>query len=122
MSQSRIASALIVLAALVAIGWIGRDWSEPSPRATGEQVCRALVDVVDALDGSSLGDQAVLPKRASELADLLSRRQDGGAGATNPAAASRIVAVLEDPGATVADLEAVIAPIARQCRLKPRDR
>ena len=122
MNQSRIASALIVAAALVAVGWIGRDWSEPDPPTTRAQVCVALEEVRGALDLSSLGDQAVLPTRAAELADLLARRPEGSSQPNDLAAARRIVAVLEDEGATVADLVDAIAPVARQCGQEPLDR
>ncbi len=120
MNQSRIASALVVAAALVAVGWIGRDWSEPGPPRPA-QVCTALEEVRGALDLSSLGDQAVLPTRAAELADLLARRPEGNSQANDLAAARRIVAVLEDEGATVADLVDAIAPVARQCGQEPPD-
>ena len=122
MNQSRIASALIVAAAVVAVGWIGRAWSEPVPRPTRAQVCTAVEEVRGALDMSSLGDQVVLPTRAAELADLLDRRAGGDPAATFPVAARRIAAVLEDSRATVADLVDAIAPIARECGLEPLDR
>ena len=62
-----------------------------------------------------MGDQVVLRTRAAHLADCSSidPAQEPEAGPL--AAARRIVAVLDDPDATVADLARVVAPVAEQC-------
>jgi hypothetical protein len=115
-NRQGIAAALLTVAAAGSIMLVAREWAEPAPGATSEQICAAVDDLRDALDLSSLADQAVLRARAANLADILAvpSLKGGPAGATSVAA--RIVAVLDDPGATVADLSEAVMPIARQCR------
>jgi class 3 adenylate cyclase len=111
-----IAAALLAAAAAGSVAMVARQWAEPVPGATPEQICLAVADLRDALDLSSLSDQAVLRARAAHVADMLAAPslQDGPAGSKSVARA--IVIVLDDPSATVADLVVAIEPIARQCR------
>lgn len=106
---------MMSLAAVVSVAWVVRDIAEPSQRPTSAEVCAVLADVREAMDVSSVGDQAVLPARAAELADMLSHGRAGGAWAWGPDAAVRIVAVLDDSGATLADLADALVVVSRQC-------
>ncbi len=116
MNRPAIGAALLTVAAAGSILLVGWEGAAPAPAATTGRICGAVTDLRDALDLSSLGDQAVLRSRAAHLADMLASpsprdRPDGSV-----AVARQIVAVLDDPGATVADLAAAIEPIARECR------
>jgi hypothetical protein len=110
-----IAAALVTLAAAGSVVLVARQWAEPVPGASSEQVCQAVAELQDALDLSSLGDQAVLRARASRLADLLADPAPKEESRVSVAVARDIVAVLDDQRSTVADLAGAIAPIARQC-------
>ena len=110
--------ALISLAAAGAIAWAAWDVSQPHPATSADQVCAAVEQVRGAADLASVGDQAVLASRAAALADVLSRSEPGGDGA-DVAAARAIVAVLDDPDATLDDLVVAIAPVARRCGVPP---
>jgi hypothetical protein len=110
-----IGAALLSMAAAGSVVLVARGWDDPDPGASSAQVCVAVADLRDALDLSSLSDQAVLRERATRVADLLAAPslKDEVQGAQP--VAQQIVSVLDDPGATVADLAAAIAPIVRQC-------
>jgi hypothetical protein len=115
-NRNGLAAALLAVAAVGSVVLVGQQAVMPSPRPTAEEACLSLADLQDVLEQSSLGDQAVLRARAARLADLLAEPsgQEGPAGST--AVARAILAVLDDPRATVADLEAAVAPVARSCR------
>lgn len=118
MSRATVVPVLISLAAAGAIAWAAWDVTQPHPTTTADQVCAAVEQVRDAVDLASVGDQAVLASRAAALADALSRTEPGDDG-SDLAAARAIVAVLDDPDATVDDLVAAIAPVARRCGVAP---
>jgi hypothetical protein len=110
-----IAAALVTLAAAGSLVLVARQWAAPEPVASSKQVCQAVAELQDAVDLSSLGDQAVLRARASRLADMLANPAPKGESKDKVAVAGDIVAVLDDPRSTVADLTRAIAPIARLC-------
>ena len=115
MNRHVVAAALLTAAAAGSVVLVALEWSEPVPGATPGEICVAVADLRDALDQSSLADQAVLRERAAHVADMLGAPalKDGPKGSL--AAARRIVGVLDDPGATVGDLAAAVEPIVRQC-------
>ena len=115
MNRPGLAAALATVAAAGSLLLVARQWTSPVPVASSQQICVAVTDLQDALDLSSLSDQAVLRARASQVADMLadSSPPDGRAGST--AVAQDIVLVLDDRRSTVADLAEAIAPIARRC-------
>ena len=115
MNGQGIAAVLLTGAAVGSIMLVAREWAEPAPLATSEQICAAVDDLRDALDLSSLADQAVLRARASQLADMLADPPPKGVPEVSPSVARDVVAVLDDRRATVADLAGAIAPIVRQC-------
>ena len=86
--------------------------STPAP-VTGGQVCASVAGLRSALDLSSVGDQAVVRARAAELADMLG--SSAAKGSVDRAVARRVLAVLDDPGATLADLQRAVEPVAGQC-------
>jgi hypothetical protein len=110
-----VAAGLLTVAAAGSVVLVALEWSQTVPGATSAQICGAVGDLRDALDLSSLGDQAVLRARAAQVADMLSApsKKDGPTGAA--AVSHKIVAVLDDQGATVGDLAAAIEPIVAQC-------
>lgn len=113
MNRSVVAAGLLTAAAAGSVVMVAQESvSTPAP-VTAEQVCAAVADLRAALDLSSVGDQAVVRARAAELADLL----DGSAseGSLDQAVAQRLLAVLDDSGATLADLQRVVEPVAGQC-------
>ena len=71
MNRPDVAAILLAAAAAGSVLVVAREWAQPVPVPTTEQVCRAAADLRDALDLSSLGDQAVLRARGAQLADLL---------------------------------------------------
>ncbi len=115
MNRPGIAAAVLTVAAAGSLVLVARQWSAPVPVATSEQVCAAVTDLQDALDLSSLGDQAVLRARASQLADMLADPSPRDGSEVPRSVARDMVAVLDDQRATVADLTGAIAPIVRQC-------
>ena len=72
-----------------------------------------MADLRSALDLSSVGDQAVVRARAAELADMLG--SSAAKGSVDRAVARRMLAVLDDPGATLADLQLAVEPVAGPC-------
>jgi hypothetical protein len=63
-----------------------------------------------------VGDQAVVRARAAALADALAARAGGeDAVAGDGLVGQRLLRLLEDPGATVPDLVAVVEPLAEDC-------
>lgn len=115
MNRPGVAAALLSVAAAGSLVLVARQWSAPVPVATSEQICAAVADLQDALDLSSLGDQAVLRARASQLADMLADPSPKKGPEVPRSVARDVVAVLDDRRATVADLAGAIAPIVRQC-------
>ncbi len=114
MNRALVAAGALTLVAAGAVGLVAREWSTPAATPTSAEVCAAAADVLDAL-GASVGDQVVLRTRAAHLADTLIDRsaQDPEAGSLTTA--RRVVAVLDDPDATVTDLARVVRPVAEQC-------
>jgi hypothetical protein len=113
-NRSVVAAGLLTMAAAGLVVLVAREVTQPSPTPTSAHVCAAAAETLDALS-LSVADQVVLRARAAHLADTLIQRSaqedDGG----SLVAARRIVAVLDAPGATVADLEKAIEPVARTC-------
>ncbi len=103
-----------VVAAIAAAGavlWVAHDTVTARAAPTTGQVC-ASFDLVDrALGLQTLGDEAALPARAAELADLLWR----SGSVADRAVAQMIVTVLADATATVRDLDEALAPVAERC-------
>lgn len=116
MNGPAIGAALLTAAAAGSIVLVAREWTSPVPAPTAEQICVAVDDLRDAVDLSSLGDQAVLRSHAAHLADMLARASADERPTGSKSVARQIVAVLADPGATVADLAVAIEPIAQECR------
>ncbi len=114
MNRSLVAAGLLTLAAAGMVGLVAREWSGPAPTPTSAEVCAAAADVLNAL-GASVGDQVVLRTRAAQLADTLIDRSAEDPEANTQATARRVVAVLDDPAATVSDLARVVRPVAEQC-------
>ncbi len=115
MNRPVVAAALLTAAATGAVVLVLAEWVQPVPEATPAHVCVAVADLQDALDLSSVGDQAVLRARAAHVADLLRAPSRADLPGSRPVA-RRMVAVLGDPGATVSDLATAIGPIVRECR------
>ena len=112
MSRSAVAGALLTVAAAGAVGLVAREWIAPGVPPSGDDVCVAATQTLDAL-GQSAGDQVALRARAAHLADLLvDRAEDDSASA---AMARSVVEVLDDPVATVSDLSAALDPIVTRC-------
>jgi hypothetical protein len=114
-NRPAVAAALLVAAAAGAVALLAVLWAQPVPAATGEQVCAAVADLQDALDLSSVGDQAVLRARAAQLADRLDDPAPRAGPEGSASVARDILRVLDDPRSTLADLAGAIAPVVRQC-------
>ena len=112
MNRSEVAAGLLTVVAAGAVIVVAREWSSPPRDASAVQVCLAVSELRAALDLSSLGDQVSLRARAAHLADLLAVGAEGYSAATS---ARRIVLVLDDPRASVADLALAIDPVVAQC-------
>jgi hypothetical protein len=110
-----VAAILLAAAAAGSVLLVARQEAQPVPEPSSEQICSAVANLQDALDLSSVGDQAVLRARGAQVADLLATAspKDGPEGSAS--VAQSIVAVLDDPRATVADLSTAIAPIVGEC-------
>jgi hypothetical protein len=117
-NRSVVAAGLLAVGAAGAVGLVVWESIGPATARTTDEVCAAAADVLDAL-GGSVGDQVVLRTRAAHLADLLIGQSEQGSDAGPLASARRIVAVLDDPDATVADLSRAVLPVAEQCRALP---
>jgi len=112
-NRSELAAGLLTAAAAAAVVMVAQESvSTPAP-VTAEQVCASVADLRSALDLSSVGDQAVVRARAAELADMLG--DSPAKGSVDRAVARRMLAVLDDPGATLADLQRAVEPVAGQC-------
>ncbi len=103
-----------VVAAAGAVVWAVHDGVAPQPPPATTRVCAAVEDVIRALDLTSLGDQAALPARAAELADLLRRSEPPA----DVDAAGVMIAVLADGDATVQDLAEALEPVADRCSVE----
>jgi hypothetical protein len=114
--RNGLAAALLVAAAVGSAVLVAQQAITPSSRAASEEACPALADLQGVLEQVSVSDQAVLRARAARLADVLAGQSGEEEPSGSAAAARAIVAVLDDPRATVADLEAAIAPLVRSCR------
>jgi hypothetical protein len=113
-NRSLVAAGMLTVAAAGAVGSVAWESIGPATAQTSDEVCAAAADVLDALSGS-VSDQVVLRTRAAHLADLLIGKSVQDSDASTLASARRIVAVLDDPDATVADLSRVVTPVAAQC-------
>lgn len=85
-------------------------------------VCAQLRQLQEAIDLSSVGDQAVIRVRAAALADVLADGSSSRAGAEpidptggDEFASAQIAAVLSDPAATIEDLTESIELIVLRC-------
>jgi hypothetical protein len=109
------AALLLAAAATGSVALVMAQWGQPVPAATSTTICVAVADLQDALDLSSVGDQAALRSRAAKLADLLTdpAPSDGPKGSAS--VARDILTVLGDPRSTVADLAVAISPVVGQC-------
>ncbi len=113
MNRSVVAAGLLTAAAAGAVMMVAQESvSTPAP-VTVEQVCASVADLRAALDLSSVGDQAVVRARAAELADMLG--SSAATGSVDRAVARRMLAVLDDSGATLSDLQRAVEPVAGQC-------
>jgi hypothetical protein len=110
-----VAAVLLAAAAAGSVLLVAWERAQPVTAATSDQICVAVASLQDALDLSSLGDQAVLRARAAHLADLLAdpSPEDGPEGSAS--VAQDVVTVLDDSRATVADLAEAIAPVVTFC-------
>lgn len=103
----------VTAAALAAVIWVAQDNNRAAGSLpTAAEVCAVAGEVAESLDLTSLRDQAGLPARAAELAQLLAH-SDLAPG--DPETASAIVVALADDTATVDDLVAVLAPVVQRC-------
>ncbi|MDH3958546.1 MAG: hypothetical protein OEV20_01740 [Actinomycetota bacterium] len=113
MNRSVVAAGLLTAAATGAVLLVAMEpVSTPAPVTAG-QVCASVADLRSALDLSSVGDQAVVRARAAELADMLA--SSAAKGSVDRAVARRVLALLDDSGATLADLQRAVEPVAGQC-------
>jgi hypothetical protein len=115
-NRNGLAAALLGVAAAGSVVVVARQAVMPPAEVTPEEVCAALADLTDAVDQSSVTDQAVVRARAARLADLLVTQSGQDAPSGSLAVPRAIVAVLDDPRATVSDLSSATEPIARACR------
>ncbi len=115
MNRPGIAAGLLTVAAAASVLLVAREWTQPAPGPTSDQICVAVEDLRDAVDLSSVGDQAVLRARASHVADLLGAPPSEDALTSSAEVSRQLVRVLDDQGATVADLGEAIEPIVAQC-------
>ena len=118
MNRSLVAAGLLTVAAVGTVSLVVRDWVEPGEAPSAAQVCAAAAEVLDAL-GGSVSDQVVLRARAAHLVDVLIDQSVEQEDAASLATARRIVAILDDPEATVSDLAAAADPVATQCPDQP---
>ena len=114
MNRALVVAGLLTLAAAGTVGLVVRELSGPAATPTSAEVCAAAAEVLDAL-GESVSDQVVLRTRAARLAEVLIDRSAEDPDAGSQATARRVVAVLDDPDATVSDLSRVVGPVAEQC-------
>jgi hypothetical protein len=120
-TSPNLAAGLLALGAAGAV--VAAAWTVPGgpAHAQPEPACAALSGLVESLDLGSISDQAVIRARAAALADSLSGA-DPTTGPLRPGeaalAARRVLVVLEDPGATVPDLVAVLGPVAAACGIE----
>jgi hypothetical protein len=113
-NRSVAAAGLLTLAAAGTVGMVAREWVSPGQAPSSAEVCSAAADVLEAT-GDSLGDQVVLRSRAARLADVLIARSTQAQEDASLGQARRVVAVLEDPDATISDLARVAQPVAEAC-------
>lgn len=114
MNRSVVAAGLLTVAAVGTVSLVARDWVEQGETPSAAQVCAAAEEVLDAL-GGSVSDQVVLRARAAHLVDVLIDQSVEQEDAASLATARRIVAILDDPEATVSDLAGTVEPVATQC-------
>lgn len=69
--------------------------------------CTAYEELHDVLDLATVSDQAVVRARAAALAEALG---------ADDAVRGQILMILQQPYATVGELERVIAPVRQSCR------
>jgi hypothetical protein len=107
-------AGVLVLGAVAAVGAVLVPG--PTLRHDPGSPCVAVVELDRALDLASLGDQAVVRARAAALADALARRAAGDEAVERDGlVAQQLLVLLEDPGATMADLVDVVRPVAQDC-------
>lgn len=114
MSGGRAAAGALVVGAVAAVAAL----LLPGPvlRPDPGPPCAALVDLDRVLDLDAVGDQTVVRARAAALADALATRAAGQDAVPGDArTVQQLLGLLEDPGATVADLVAVVEPVAENC-------
>lgn len=114
MNRAVVAAGLLTLAAAGTVGLAAREWIAPGEAPSTGEICDAASDVLTAL-GGSVDDQVVLRARAARLADILIAGSGQDDDEASLAAARRVLAVLDDPDATVSDLALVVTPVAEKC-------
>ena len=114
MNRAVVAAGLLTVAAAGTVGLAAREWIVPGAAQSTGEVCAAAAEVLTAL-GGSVDDQVVLRARAALLVDILIDGSGQDQDAASLTAARRILAVLDDPDATVSDLARVVTPVAEQC-------
>jgi hypothetical protein len=110
-----LAAILLATAAAGSVALVAAQWAQPAPAATAGQICEAVADLQEALDLSSVGEQAALRARAAKLVDLLTDPAPIEGPTGSESVARSILTVLDNPRSTVADLAAAIAPVVSQC-------
>lgn len=114
MTGARVAAALLAVGAVAGVA--AALLPEPALHPDPGTVCSAVAGLDGALDLTSVGDQVVVRARAAALADALARRAAGAdAGEQDAGAARALLDLLEDPGATAAQLVEVVQPLADGC-------
>ncbi len=113
MNRSVVAAGLLTAAATAAVVMVAQESVSPPAPVTAEQVCAGVADMQAAMDLSSVGDQATVRARAAELVGMLDR--SAATGSADQVVARRILAVLDDSGATLADLQRAVEPVAGAC-------
>ena len=113
MNRSLMAAGLLSAAAVGAVAMVAQESVSSDAPVSAEQVCAGVAELRASMDLSSVGDQAVVRARAAELADM--RDRSAAEGSLDQAVARRMLAVLDDSGATLADLQRAVEPVAGQC-------
>lgn len=120
MNRARLTALLLAAAALAGVGLLAIAALTPTETPSAHAVCRALDDLTDAMDLDTWTDQAALRARAARVARMVSARAEARGSQDRAAVADGIIAVLEDPTSTLADLERALAPVVRGCGPPPR--
>lgn len=114
MNGTRAVAGLLALGAVAAVSAVllpGQPL-HPDPGTP----CPAVAGLDEAMDLTTVGDQVVVRARAAALADALAHRAAGDdPGRGDALRVQDLLDLLEDPGATVAELVDVVEPLAEDC-------